>query len=145
MTSSLNINLIIPFKDNKGLKLTRYKNELGEFQELLTLRVEELKQEIDSLYGKKFILTIGARSDGNSKRYYWRFKARARDRKYTRLYAESVIEYLGDFNDDRKLRLKEIEQELIFINANFKMIKGNLDAIQQSQNESNQLFDANIR
>ena len=46
--------------------------------------------------------------------------------------------------DKRKLRVKEMELELIYINANMKLLKGMKDSIKQSQNESEMLLQANI-
>lgn len=135
MPLPLNINLIIPFKDNKGGRLNLYQNEIEAFKGSLGDRVEELKDELVSLFGEDFELTIAARSDGNAKKYYWRFKSSKRDRKYNRLHADSVLEYVGTFDNERKLRLKELEVELIYINANLKLIKGMMDAIDQSIEE----------
>ena len=58
MSIPLNINLIIPFKDNKGNRLDLYRNEIEAFKERLSDRVKELKDELISLFGEKFELTI---------------------------------------------------------------------------------------
>ena len=144
MSSPLNINLIIPFKDNKAGRLNLYRKEIEVFKEMLGQRVEELKEELVSLFGENFELTLAARSDGNSRKYYWRFKSSKRDRKYNRLHADSIVEYLRVFDDERKLRLKETEEELIYINANLKLIKGMLDSIDQAVNEKAELRSAII-
>ncbi|QFT57169.1 hypothetical protein [Microbulbifer sp. THAF38] len=144
MSSPLNINLIIPFKDNKTGRLNLYRNEIEWFKENLAIRVEDLKEELTSLFGEGFELTLAPRSDGNSRKYYWRFKSSKRDRKYNRLHTNSVVEYVGMFDEARKLRLKEIEEELIYINANLKLIKGMLDSIDQSVEERAELRKANI-
>ena len=144
MSSPLNINLIIPFKDNKAGRLNLYRKEIEAFKEMLGQRVEELKEELVSLLGEDFELTLAARSDGNSRKYYWRFKSSKRDRKYNRLHAGSIVEYLRVFDDERKLRLKETEEELIYINANLKLIKGMLDSIDQAVNEKAELRSAII-
>ncbi|MCG8612261.1 MAG: hypothetical protein MI864_17195 [Pseudomonadales bacterium] len=144
MSIPLNINLIIPFKDNKGNRLDLYRNEIEAFKERLSDRVKELKDELISLFGEKFELTISARSDGNSRKYYWRFKSSKRDRKYNRLHADTVVEYLRKYDHNRKLRLRELEEELIYINANLKLIKGMLDAIDQSEDERGALRAAEI-
>tara|TARA_A100001015_G_scaffold244980_1_gene280774 strand:- start:1397 stop:1831 length:435 start_codon:yes stop_codon:yes gene_type:complete len=144
MSSPLNINLIIPFKDNKAGRLNLYRKEIEVFKEMLGQRVEELKEELVSLFGENFELTLAARSDGNSRKYYWRFKSSKRDRKYNRLHAGSIVEYLRVFDDERKLRLKETEEELIYINANLKLIKGMLDSIDQAVNEKAELRSAII-
>ena len=144
MTLPLNINLIIPFKDNKGSRLTLYRNEIEEFREQLSGRIEELKEELGVLFGAAFELTISPRSDGNSRKYYWRFKSSKRDRKYNRLHTDSVVEYVSAYDNARKLRLREMEEELIYINANLKLIKGMLDAIDQSIEEKGALIAATI-
>ncbi len=144
MSVPLNINLIIPFKDNKAGRLNLYRKEIEAFKEMLGQRVEELKEELVSLFGENFELTLAARSDGNSRKYYWRFKSSKRDRKYNRLHADSLVEYLRVFDDERKLRLKETEEELIYINANLKLIKGMLDSIDQAVDEKAELRSAII-
>ncbi|AIW17286.1 hypothetical protein VITU102760_21995 [Vibrio tubiashii] len=144
MSVPLNINLIIPFKDNKAGRLNLYRKEIEAFKEMLGQRVEELKEELVSLFGENFELTLAARSDGNSRKYYWRFKSSKRDRKYNRLHADSIVEYLRVFDDERKLRLKETEEELIYINANLKLIKGMLDSIDQAVDEKAELRSAII-
>ena len=144
MSVPLNINLIIPFKDNKAGRLNLYRKEIEAFKEMLGQRVEELKEELVSLFGENFELTLAARSDGNSRKYYWRFKSSKRDRKYNRLHADSIVEYLRVFDDERKLRLKETEEELIYINANRKLIKGMLDSIDQAVDEKAELRSAII-
>lgn len=144
MSLPLNINLIIPFKDNKGRRLALYRNEIEAFRDSLGDRVGGMKDELVSLFGERFELTIAARSDGNSRKYYWRFKSSKRDRKYNRLHADTVVEYLGQYDHDRKLKLRELEEELIYINANLKLIKGMLDAIDQSEDERGALNAATI-
>lgn len=144
MGSPLNINLLIPFKDNKGRRLDLYRNEIESFKVTLGDRVDDIKTEIVQLFGDSFELTIAARSDGNSKKYYWRFKSSKRDRKYNRLHAETIVSYLETFDRDRVLWLKEVEEELIYINANLKLVKGMLDSIDQSMGELKSLRDSNL-
>ena len=144
MGSPLNINLLIPFKDNKGRRLDLYRNEIESFKVALGDRVNDIKTEIAQMFGDSFELTIAARSDGNSKKYYWRFKSSKRDRKYNRLQAETIVSYLADFERDRLLWLKEVEEELIYINANLKLVKGMLDSIDQSVGELKSLRDSNL-
>jgi hypothetical protein len=119
-------------------------SEIETFKLQLESRVAELKEELDEIFGDLFELTIAARSDGNSKKFYWRFKSSKQDRKYNRLQAESVVEYLSSVDDKRKLRVKEVEMELIYINANLKLLKGMKDSIEQSVNEAEMLLQANI-
>jgi hypothetical protein len=140
--TALNINLIIPFKDNRGGRLKLFRIEIERFKTQLENRVDELKRDLDVVHGADFDLTIAARSDGNSKKYYWRFKSGKRDRKFNRLHAESIVEFLKQTNHRLTLHLKEIEEELILINANLKALKGMLDAIEQSIDERVALLSA---
>lgn len=144
MTSPLNINLIIPFKDNKGERLKLYLGEIEVFKIQLFSRVEELKIELEEIFGDMFELTISPRSDGSTKKFYWRFKSRKQNRNFNRLYAESVVEYLSEIHDDRKCRVTEVEMELIDINANLKLLKGIKDSIEQSTKDKEMLRQANI-
>lgn len=142
MVSPLNINLIIPFKDNKGDRLRLYLLEIQRFDDGIKERVEELKGEVADMCGEDFALTIAARSDGNAKRYYWRFKSSKADRKYNRLVAESVSGYVSSLDNQVRIWLKGVEEELIYLNANLKVIKGMRDAVEQSQVEQGQLYEA---
>lgn len=144
MSFPLNINLIIPFKDNKGERQKLYLAEIEVFKAQLESRVEDLKNELDEIFGAMFELSISARSDGSAKKFFWRFKSTKQDRKYNRLQADSVVEYLSRVDDKRKLRVKEIEMELIYINANMKLLKGMRDSIDQSVKELQMLLQANI-
>ena len=140
--TALNINLIIPFKDNRGGRLKLFRIEIERFKNQLENRVDELKRSLEVVHGADFDLTIAARSDGHSKKYYWRFKSGKRDRKFNRLHAESIVEFLKQTNHGLTLHLKEIEEELILINANLKALKGMLDAIEQSIDERVALLSA---
>ncbi len=135
----LNINLIIPFKDNRGRRLELYKAEIDRFKEQLCGEAEALKERVLAWFGTDFDLTIAARSDGYTKKYYWRFKSSSRDRKFNRLQAPPVIDYLKQFRHPQIIRLKEAEETLIYLNANLKVIKGMNDAICQCMSERDEL------
>ena len=141
----LNINLIIPFKDNKGEHQILFLGEIDRFKLTLEKRADTLKGDLVDLFGNDFELNIAARSDGNAKRYYWRFKSSKRDRKFNRLNADSNQSYISLLDDSRKLRLKEMEEELIYINANLKVIKSMTDAIEQSKTEQEALRETNFQ
>jgi hypothetical protein len=156
MSFPLNINLIIPFKDNKGDRLKLYLADIKVFKVQLELRVEDLKNDLDEIFGTTFELTISARSDGSVKKYYWRFKSSKQDRKYNRLRAESVLKYLATVDETRRFRVKEVESELLFrvkeveselldINANMKLLKGMVDSIELSMKEKQLLRQINFR
>jgi len=142
MTNPLNINLIIPFKDNKGLRLKLYVGDIKTFKLQLEERVDELRSELDSLFAGKCKLTIASRADGNAKKFFWRFRSRDADRKYHRVTAEPVMEYLSTVHDAQMLRVREQEMELIYINANLKLLKGMMDSIEQSAEEIKALISA---
>ena len=135
MDSPLNINLIIPFKDNKRARRNLYRTEIDRFRSELEGRVTELRGDIEQLFGSEFELTISSRSDGTTKKFYWRFRSSKRDRKYVRLNANSVVEYFRTLNPDQVIKLKLVEEELIYINANLRLLKGMTDAIVQSETE----------
>ena len=145
MSFPLNINLIIPFKDNKGDRLKLYLADINVFKEQLELKVEDLKNDLDEIFGTTFELTISARSDGSVKKYYWRFKSSKQDRKYNRLRAESVLKYLATVDETRRFRVKEVESELLDINANMKLLKGMVDSIELSMKEKQLLRQINFR
>jgi hypothetical protein len=138
----LNINLIIPFKDNKGEALNLYRSEILRFRDWLDQRTDTIKLDLEQKIGEGCEITISARSDGNSKKYYWRFKSSFRDRKYNRLHSQPVVDYLLQLHPDIKLWLREVEEELIYINANLKLIKGILDSIEQVSQEKQELLQA---
>ena len=145
MSFPLNINLIIPFKDNKGDRLKLYLADINVFKEQLELKVEDLKNDLDEIFGTTFELTISARSDGSVKKYYWRFKSSKQDRKYNRLRAESVLKYLATVDETRRFRVKEVESELLGINANMKLLKGMVDSIELTMKENQLLSEINFR
>lgn len=144
MPLPLNINLLIPFKDNKGGRLQLYKLEIERFKEQLDNQISEYKEELESIFGGTSEITIAARSDGYTRKYFWRFKSSKKDRKYHRLASAPVLAFIKTVGNDRTLRMKEIEEELILINANFKVIRGMLEAIDQSQVEKSELLQLNI-
>ena len=135
MSFPLNINLIIPFKDNEGNRLRLYIRSIMDFKLQLEERVEEVLSDLDSLFAGKCKLTITSRSDGHAKKYFWRFKTRDSDRKFHRVTAEPVVEYLSTVHEQQRLRVREHEMELIYINANLKLLKGMMDSIEQSVEE----------
>jgi hypothetical protein len=145
MTFPLNINLIIPFKDNKGTRRKMYVRDLEAFRDSLDSHALRIKTGIEEFMGSGFELAIAARSDGVTKKYFWRFRSGERDRKYNRLHAESVREYIGIFHYSQKVVLVEAEQELIYINANLRLVKNMLESIEQSVSETAELLEINLR
>ena len=132
---ALNLNLILPFKDNIGSKQRLHQRRMDDFKEELEDRVEELRTSLKVLFGQEFELAIMSRGDGYSKKYYWRFSTSKRDRKYSRLVDKVITEYVQKLHDSLRLKLKEIEEELIYINANIKVLKAMEDSILQSKKE----------
>lgn len=143
MDSSLNINLIIPFKDNKEARRNLYRAEIGRFRAWLEERAAELRGDIEQLFGPEFELTIASRSDGSSKKFYWRFRSTKKDRKYVRLSTASIVEYLKTLNPDQVIKLKIVEEEIIYINANLRLVKGIMDSMLQSESEMAELRSMN--
>lgn len=131
--SPLNINLIIPFNNNKERGLDLYVDNLVRFRENLESRVDELKCELGTIFGEDFELTIAARSDGTVKKFFWRFTSSLRNRKYHRLVNSDVSKYLSEFALAQIEWVTSVERELVYINANMKLIKGMLDSINQSR------------
>ena len=139
--SPLNLNLIIPFKDNKGGSQKLYRNDLAKFCTELDLRVDDLKSGLAERFGAKLKVAISSRSDGGVKRYYWRFTSKSKKRTFNRLYDEVVFEYLGsNFDREEVISLKAVEEELIYINANLKVIKSIENAISKLEDESTKLI-----
>jgi hypothetical protein len=122
-----------------------YLADINVFKEQLELKVEDLKNDLDEIFGTTFELTISARSDGSVKKYYWRFKSSKQDRKYNRLRAESVLKYLATVDETRRFRVKEVESELLGINANMKLLKGMVDSIELMMKENQLLREINFR
>ncbi len=81
MDSPLNINLLIPFKDNSGDRKKLYRADIERFRSKLENRAAELRSDIEQLFGPKFELTISGRSDGSTKKFFWRFRSTTRERK----------------------------------------------------------------
>lgn len=122
--SPLNLNLIIPFKDNKESARKLYLGELIAFRGDLEFRVNELKSKLIDRFGSELKISIAARSDGGVKRYYWRFTSKLKKRTFNRLCEPQVQAYLdSEFDRAAILNLKEIEEELIYINGNMKIAK----------------------
>jgi len=138
-TNPLNINLIIPFKDNKGDKQRLHAKCLKGFYDELEYRVEELRLDLPMFFGKDFELVILTRGGAGAKMYYWRFRSIKRSRKYCRLADEIVTDYISDLHADLRLRLREIEEDLIYINANMKVLYTFRDAMEKSKDELSSL------
>ncbi len=135
MTIPLNINLLIPFKDNEGARRNLYRKEVERFRDRLEARATELRDDLITNFGEEFELTIAGRSDGTTTKYFWRFRSSKRDRKYVRLNAKTVTDYVRVLDPNQVLQLKDIEEELIYLNANLRLLKGFIDAIEQSESE----------
>ncbi len=134
--SPLNLNLIIPFKDNKESARKLYLGELIQFKESLEFRVSELKTKLVDRFGSELKISIAARSDGGVKRYYWRFTSKLKKRTFNRLCDHQVQAYLfSEFDRAAILSLKEIEEELIYINGNMKIAKSIETAINKFDEE----------
>ena len=139
MPHPLNINLYIPFKDNKGARRARCRLELETFREEIIARAEELKEEVGQIFARGEGMSMLSKSDGNSKKYYWRIKAGEPSRRYFRLAADEPRAIFERTSEICQMRLIEIEQEIISLNANLRLVKGMLDSIDQYEQEQEDL------
>jgi|TARA_R100000501_G_C2606296_1_gene102001 hypothetical protein len=135
MADSLNINLLIPFKDNSGARRNLYKAEIEKFRAQLDERASEIGDDLATIFGDSFELAISSRSDGTTRKYFWRFRSSKRDRKYVRLAAVSIQDYLRSLDHEEMRHLKILEEEIIYLNANLRLLKAMTDSIEQSENE----------
>ncbi len=119
----LNLNLIIPFKDKKGIRKTRLLVELKKYEKQLHQRVVDLKAELLTVFKSSFGLSITKRTGTTSNKYYWRKTSRKSKRTYNRLSDECIINFLNDGFSRREVRdLQDAENELILINANLRLV-----------------------
>ena len=144
MADSLNINLLIPFKDNSGARRNLYKAEIEKFRAQLDTRASEIGDDLATIFGDNFELAISSRSDGTTRKYFWRFRSSKRDRKYVRLAAVSIQDYLRSLDREEKRHLKVLEEEIIYLNANLRLLKAMADSIEQSENEIAELRELAI-
>ncbi|WP_288370557.1 hypothetical protein [uncultured Marinobacter sp.] len=144
MDDSLNINLLIPFKDNSGARRNLYKAEIEKFRAQLDARASEIGDDLATIFGDNFELAISSRSDGTTRKYFWRFRSSKRDRKYVRLAAVSIQDYLRSLDREEMRHLKVLEEEIIYLNANLRLLKAMADSIEQSENEIAELRELAI-
>ncbi|ABM21222.1 hypothetical protein LCGC14_0749520 [marine sediment metagenome] len=144
MADSLNINLLIPFKDNSGARRNLYKAEIEKFRAQLDARASEIGDDLATIFGDNFELAISSRSDGTTRKYFWRFRSSKRDRKYVRLAAVSIQDYLRSLDREEMRHLKVLEEEIIYLNANLRLLKAMADSIEQSENEIAELRELAI-
>lgn len=144
MADSLNINLLIPFKDNSGARRNLYKAEIEKFRAQLDTRASEIVDDLATIFGDNFELAISSRSDGTTRKYFWRFRSSKRDRKYVRLAAVSIQDYLRSLDREEMRHLKVLEEEIIYLNANLRLLKAMADSIEQSENEIAELRELAI-
>ncbi len=116
-----------------------FLRELNEFEEQLEDEIIEIKGELESLFDGSFGVGLVSRSDGTAKKYYWRFKSSKKDRKFHRLSAYAIQEYIQSLDLERKRFLKEVEENIIYINANIKLIKNMRDGIEGVIEDQRQL------
>ena len=144
MADTLNINLLIPFKDNSGARRNLYKAEIEKFRAQLDARASEIGDDLATIFGDNFELAISSRSDGTTRKYFWRFRSSKRDRKYVRLAAVSIQDYLRSLDREEMRHLKVLEEEIIYLNANLRLLKAMADSIEQSENEIAELRELAI-
>ncbi len=119
----LNLNLIIPFKDKKGLKKNLLLQRLSVFETQLHERVTLLKEEIADTISNHGGLAIAIKKSRGLAKYYWRLTTRSSKRMHTRLFDGSIQEFVQKRFDDREQHiLIYAEEELIYINENLKLV-----------------------
>jgi hypothetical protein len=134
------INIYIPFKDIKGIRQRRFLTDSESVLTDLEKRVGDLKKEVQTLFGDKLQIAIVGRSDGGALAYYWRYRSTQKDRKFRRLANQDWKDYIGTLDKTRLGALRTIEDELIYMNANVKLIKAMRDAIAKSNSEHDELY-----
>ena len=120
--SSLNLNLIITFKDNRAGGHSQLLREIEDFAAEMDYRVSEIKDELGPLFGTDFPMTIAPRTLKSAKTYYWRFRAKNAQRKYARLVDPIFGSSIAKLHPDQSITLRGIENELLAINANLIVI-----------------------
>ncbi len=100
------------------------------------LQINDIKQQLIELTNDKFPLSIQKRRTGIYDQYFWRFKSNnsTDSRRFVRLYHEDLEDYLETCGHDFTLQLKRIEEKLIKLNANLRLI-ATLTAIVIEYNE----------
>lgn len=116
------INIYIPFKDNKdGRKQSHF---LG----VLNVDIQNIDKKIDSLISDAKVLVgdidigIVCRSDNGTPAYYWRYKSKIKGRKFYRLSNDDLFDYLCTLPSRHIDTLGGIEEDLIYCNANLRII-----------------------
>ncbi len=136
INSPLNLNLIIPFKDKKGIRKNRLLLELRKYEEQLHQSVVDLKSELSKAFKSSFGLSITKRTGTTSNKYYWRMTSRNSKRTFNRLFDEPILKFLGDGFSRREVAdLKKVEDELILINANLRLVYHLKGSIIDSESE----------
>ena len=107
-------------------------------------RASEIGDDLATIFGDNFELAISSRSDGTTRKYFWRFRSSKRDRKYVRLAAVSIQDYLRSLDREEMRHLKVLEEEIIYLNANLRLLKAMADSIEQSENEIAELRELAI-
>lgn len=120
--TQISLNLIIPFKDNKGEKLEAYLSELFQYQETLFRRADELQSELDMILDDEFEMRLVKRKLKNGFQYSWRFKSSKKNRTPTRLSDPKKIEYLKTLHHDYRSFVVYIESNLLPVNSNLDLV-----------------------
>ena len=130
------LNLIIPFKDKKGIRQNRLLLELNKYEGQLHQRVVDLKSELSKAFKSSFGLSITKRTGTTSNKYYWRMTSRNSKRTFNRLFDEPILKLLENGFSRREVSdLKKVEDELILINANLRLVYHLKGSITDSERE----------
>ena len=143
MTSSLNLNLIIPFKDNRDA-FTSYVLSLDSFRDELEGEVVRCQSVLESLFSSNQKITIASRSSGSAKKYFWRLTGTGMNRSYSRLNDEHIKPVIETMNRNQLILLIEIEETLVYVNGNMKAIRGMLDSIKMVKHDIRHVDDLQL-
>lgn len=133
------INIYIPFKDNKDeTKQSLFLGRLKADSDRIEKRIEALRADAEVLAGDIKIGVV-CRSDNGTPTYYWRYKSKTKNRKFHRLSNKDLFEYLCSFTTERMDTLIRIEEEIIYCNANLKILYKYRSEISKTNSELNKL------
>ena len=99
--------------------------------------IDNIKLQLSELTLEQFPLSIQKRRVGAHDQYFWRFKSSKgnnQQRRFVRLSHEDLEDFLETCQHDFLLQLKRIEEMLIKLNANMRLI-ASLGAIVSDYNQ----------
>lgn len=110
---------------------------IERLKEMSVCDIDDIKLQLDELTLEQFPLSIQKRRVGAYDQYFWRFKSNKgnnQQRRFVRLSHEDLEDFLETCPHDFLLQLKRIEEMLIKLNANMKLV-ASLSAIVSDYNQ----------